>query len=122
MVDEVTGVREPLHGPHVELPGDLGEQGGVEQVVGSRRDQRTPQRLPGAHSRLGACRAAELHQAAHQRHLVREPVVDQRAVDLRPGGQVHRILGHLVGGAANMSCHTRSKMNGAIGAISSVTT
>ena len=67
----------------------------VQPVEGGDGDQRAAQRLPGADLGLGPRRAAELDErGAPARTAPASSVVD-RAVDLRPGGQVHR-LGQLV--------------------------
>ena len=106
----------------VELVGDLAAQ--LLARAGSHADDATRARRSGCRVRtLASARAARPSSTSRRASDICAPqlVVDQAAVDPRPGGQVHR-LGQLVEVAANTSCHTRSVMNGVIGAISSVTT
>ena len=64
-------------GGDVQLLRDLGAQLRRERLEARRRDQRAGQRLAGLDARLGARGAAELDQAAHQRHLPGELRVDR---------------------------------------------
>ena len=124
-VDQVAGER--LERDDVELGG--------HEVAQLRRQARCqpgaetsarPERLPRLDLGAGAGGPAEVDEAAHQRDLAGERGVDQRAVDLRPAGQVHRVGQAAAAWAgscpANSASQTSSVTNGVKGASSSVRT